>query len=182
MAKKIKFGKLRQVYSGVIFKIMQRDIIEPDETKKVFEYCVRPNSVTILPFDEKGRLLLINEYRHGFKKNVWFLPAGRVDPGEAPKQAAQRELREEAGVKAKTMRKLYKKSPSNTLLWDIHIFVAKDLVSAPLLGDEYYPIKVKPVSLKKAVEMAKNGEIENEFISYNIIRFDYMLKHGQFKW
>ncbi|TAN32169.1 NUDIX hydrolase [Patescibacteria group bacterium] len=180
--KKVRYGKLRQVYQGVIFDVHQRDVLFPNGEKKIFEYCRRPNSVTILAFDRRGRLLLINEYRHGFRKNTWFLPAGRVDKGESPTAAAQRELREEAGYKAGTFKRLYRKSPSNSLLWHIDIFAAKDLRPAPLAGDEEFPIKVEFVSLPKAVKMATDGTIENEFIAYNIIRFAYMLRRGQFKW
>ncbi len=178
---KVKYGKLKTVYHGVIFDITQRPVVENGK-KKIFEYCVRPDSVTILPFDAQGRLLLINEYRHGFRRNVWFLPAGRVDRGEKPTVAAQRELQEEAGVKAGRIKLLYKKTPSNTLHWSIYIYAARNLKKSKLLGDEGFPIKVVPTPLKKAVRMALSGEIENEFIAYNIIRFDYMIKHGQFKW
>lgn len=181
--KKEKLGPLQEVYKGIIFKISQREVIFPDGKKKTFEYCVRPDSVTILPFDDKGRLLLIKEYRHGYKKNVWFLPAGRVDEGESFLAAAKRELREETGFAAKTFKKIYEKSPSNTLRWQIHIYAAKDLFVAPLsTGDEDYPITVVPTPFAKAVKMALDGTIENEFIAFHIIKFNYMLKHGQFNW
>lgn len=180
--KKIKYGKMNKVYEGIIFDIHQRDILFPNGDKKVFEYCRRPDSVTIFAFDEKNRLLLINEFRHGFNKNTWFLPAGRVEKGESHLQAAKRELREETGYSAKIFKKVFQKSPSNTLLWDIFIYAAKDIRYAPLKGDEDFPIKVVPTPLSKAVKMALDGTIENEFIAYNIIRFDYMLKHGEFKW
>jgi len=182
MQKKPKFGPSKQVYKGIIFDVSQRDVFFPNGEKKVFEYCRRPDSVTIFAFDDKNRLLLINEFRHGFNKNTWFLPAGRVDKGETSLQAAKRELREETGYGAKIFKKVFQKAPSNTLLWDIFIYAARNLKYAPLKGDEDYPIKVVPVPLSKAVKMALDGTIENEFIAYNIIRFDYMLKHGQFKW
>ena len=177
----VKLGKMKTVYKGRIFEFKKRDVWE-NGAHKIFEYCVRPSSVSILPFDEKGRLLLINEYRHGYNKNTWFLPGGRVDKGESPLRAARRELAEEAKVKAKTLKFLHQKTPSNTLVWDIFVYVAKDLTPVKAKGDESFPIKVVPTSLKKAVKMAISGEIENEFIAYNIIRFDYMLKHKEFKW
>jgi 8-oxo-dGTP pyrophosphatase MutT (NUDIX family) len=180
--KEKKLGPLKEVYKGIVFKVLQRDVFFSDGSKKVFEYCVRPNSVTILPFDAKGRLLLIREHRHGYAKDVWFLPAGKVDERESPKQAAQRELREETGFGAKTIKKIYQKSPSNTLRWDIHIYAAKDLYPAPLQGDEESPITVVPVPFSKALKMALDGTIKNEFISFHIIKFDYMRKHGQFSW
>ncbi|HSR89127.1 MAG TPA: NUDIX hydrolase [Candidatus Udaeobacter sp.] len=180
--KKERLGPMKQIFKGSIFSILQRDVIFPNGQKKIFEYCARPGSVDVLPFDNKGNLLLIREYRHGARKNVWFLPAGRVDKGETPLQAAKRELREETGLGAKTFKKIYQKSPSNTLLWDINVYAAKDLFPAPLSGDEDFPIKVVPTPFAKALKMALDGTIENEFIAFHIIKFDYMIKHGQFKW
>ncbi len=181
MMKKARLGPKKQVYKGTIFTILQRDVFFPNGQKKLFEYCVRPDSVTVLPFDSKGRLLLIKEYRHG-QHDVWFLPAGRVDKGEKSLQAAKRELREETGFGARTFKKVYQKSPSNTLIWNIHIYAAKDLFLAPLKGDEDFPIKVVPTPFAKALKMALDGTIKNEFIAFHIIKFNYMLKHGQFKW
>jgi len=180
---KIKFGKIRTVYKGKIFKIKECDVVLPSGKKDVFEYCERFSSVSVLAFNDKNELLMINEYRQGFKKNVWFLPGGRVDkPGDTPKKAAIREMREEAGYRAKKIKMLFKKTPSNTLIWDIYIFVGKDLVHDPLPNEEGEDSKAVFVPFAKAVQMALDGTIENEFISYNIIRLDYMLKHGEFKW
>ncbi len=180
--KGVKRGKLKEVYKGIVFSIKQQDIFFPDGSKKIYEYCERPSSVTVLAFDKNNKLLLIKERRAGSQKPVWFLPAGKVEKNDSPKQAALRELQEEAGFTAKKIKLIHKKTPSNTMLWDIYIYAAKDLRVASLKGDEYFPIEVIPTSLNKAVKMALDGTIKNEFISYNIIRFHYMLKHGQFKW
>ncbi|MDO8509739.1 MAG: NUDIX domain-containing protein, partial [bacterium] len=86
---KIKYGKWKTKYKGVIFSIKQRLVSFPDGTQKTFEYSFRDNSVVILPFDEKGRLLLIYEFRMHPDKYVHFLPAGRMDKkGETPRDAA----------------------------------------------------------------------------------------------
>ncbi len=179
----IRLGPIRTRYHGQIFTIKERDVQFHDGTKTVYEYCERPNSVSILAFNEKKELLLIKEYRHGYKKNVWFLPSGRMDhPGDTPKKAAQRELREETGYRAKTLKLIVKNAPSNTLIWNIYLFAAKNLVWDPLPRDKGEHIKIHFVPLQKAVQMALSGAIENEFIAYIIIRFDYMLKHGQWRW
>jgi len=183
--KRLKLGKkFKTVYKGKIFTIKQRKVVYPDGTKDHFEYCQRPDSVNILAFNDKQELLLIKEYRPGPKKIVWFVPAGRIDQkGDTPKKAAQRELREEAGYRAKKMKLLRKRFLSNTSILDIYVFVAKDLVKDPLPDDKGEEIaEVKFVPLKKAVKMAVAGEIANEFIAYNILHFDYLLKHKKFKW
>ncbi len=181
--KKIKLGRLTTAYRGKIFNIQQRDVILPNGTATVFEYCERPASVSTLAFNDRAELLMIKERRPGYKYNVWFLPGGRMDhPGDTPKKAALRELREETGYSAKTIKLVRKKSPASTLIWEIYLFAAKKLFWSPLPKDRGEDIESVFVSLPKAVEMALDGTIENEFISYDIIRFNEMLKRGEFKW
>ena len=181
---KIKFGPAKEVYKGIIFDIHQKEAVLPNGDKKIFEFCLRPDSVTILPFDEKGRLVLIREYRHSYNggKYMWFLPAGRIDENEKPIAAAKREMREEIGMGAKVIKKIYKKTALGSMIWNWHVFAAKDLYPAPLTGDESFKIEAVPTPLQKAVQMAIDGTIEHQHMAYHIIRFNYMLKHGEFKW
>ncbi|MBI4426908.1 MAG: NUDIX hydrolase [Candidatus Magasanikbacteria bacterium] len=182
-SKKLKYGPMKRVYNGIIFEIDQRSVVFPDGTKKIFEYCSLNDSVVIMPFDAKGRLLLIKEFRHRHKREVLFLPAGRRDKKhESPLKAAHRELREETGYDAKTWELFHTKFPTENLLWDARVFLAKDLFSAPLVGDEDFPIKLVPTTIKKAVQLALDGKIENEFLAYNIIRFAHLRKAGKIKW
>lgn len=181
--KNIKLGKIRTAYKGKIFTIKERDVFYHDGTKTVYEYCERPASVSILAFNEKNELLLIKEHRAGYKKNVWFLPGGRADHrGDTPKKAAIRELREETGYTAKTVKLVHKKAPASTLIWDIYLFAAKDVSWSPLPPDKGEHTVPYFVPMEEALGMALDGTIDNEFISYNIIRFDYMVKHGEFHW
>lgn len=179
---KVKYGKFKILYQGDIFSIKQRDVIYPDNTKEIHEYCARFDSATILAFDNKNRLLLTREFRPGSNKYKWFLPTGKIEKGESPRQAAQRELREETGFKAKTIRRLFKKPASSSyFLWNVYVFVAKDLILAPLKAEEKLPIEVKPTSLKKAAKMAIEGTIDNQFLAYFIIRVEYMMRKGLIK-
>lgn len=178
-----RFGKNKIVYKGIMFNIHQREVTFPNGLKKMFEYCERPTSVTIMAFNDKNELMMIKEHRPGFKHAVWFLPAGMVDyKGEPPRRAAMRELREETGYAAKTLKLIQKKSPSSKLIWDIYLYAAKDLSWNPLPQDPGEFITVHYVTLKKAVAMALDGTIENEFIAYDIIRFAELLKRGEFSW
>jgi len=179
----LKLGPEKTVYKGEIFTIKQRLVTHSDGKTEQYEYCERPASVSILAFNTKGELLMIKERRRGFKHNVWFLPGGRVDATDKnPRQAAQREFREETGFRAKKLKLLHKKTPSNTLLWDIYIYLAKDLVMDPLSKDPGEEIETIFVPFSKAVQMAKDGTIDNEFISYNILRLDYLKKHKKINW
>jgi len=55
----------------------------------------------MMPVDKKNRILLVRQYRLPAQRYLWELPAGRLDPGETPLQAAKRELAEETGYRAK---------------------------------------------------------------------------------
>lgn len=177
-------GPKTTVYKGHIFSLIHQNVHFSNGHDTVYEYCERPPSVSVLAFNTKNEILLIREKRVGYGgKYTWFLPGGRMDQAnDTPKKAALRELREETGFAAKTMKHVSKKSPGSTLIWDIYTFAAKDLFASPLPKDRGEIIKVHFVPFKKAVLMALSGEIDNEFISYHIIRFDYMLKQGEFSW
>jgi len=180
---KVKYGPWETKYKGIIFSIKQRDVFFPDGSSKRFEYNFRPNSVVIMPFDEKGRLVLIREFRTGVDRYTYFLPAGRMDKkGETPLTAAKRELREETGLGAQKWKFLRKRFATNSTVWECYIYLAKNLYKAPMKGDEDFPITVEFVSLKKAVEMALDGSIANEFIGYNILYLDYLIRKKGFKW
>ncbi|MEU2930882.1 NUDIX hydrolase [Streptomyces sp. NPDC048304] len=83
------------------------DVVMPDGSVARRDYQVHPGSVAVLALDEEDRVLLINQYRHPVRHKLWEIPAGLLDvPGENPLHAAQRELYEEAHVKAEDWRVL----------------------------------------------------------------------------
>lgn len=179
--KDIKFGKMHTAFTGKIFSIVHQEVTYKNGKKDFFEFAQRPASVTIIAFNNKKEILLTREYRGQSKTPVWFLPAGQVDKKELPKSAAQRELREETGYRAKKM-KMWKHAPfgSTKMMWDIFIFIAHDLVPAPLAQDEGESIEVVFTPFKKAVQMAIDGTIQDEYIAYHILRLDYLMKHKKF--
>lgn len=181
--KKLHLGKRRTVYRGKIFTLYEREVIFPDGKKRTWEYCQRVPSVSILAFNAREQLLLIKEQRNRHGEPEWFLPGGKVEGREKPLIAARRELQEETGYRPRTLKLAYKKfSSSTTLFWDIYVFAARDLEWQPLPGDEEFPIEIVPTSLKRAVQMAKEGIIKNEFIAYTIIRFYEIIQRKEFSW
>ncbi|KUN00825.1 ADP-ribose pyrophosphatase [Streptomyces yokosukanensis] len=83
------------------------EVVMPDGSVARRDYQVHPGSVAVLALDEEDRVLLIKQYRHPVRQKLWEIPAGLLDiPGENPLHAAQRELYEEAHVKAEQWRVL----------------------------------------------------------------------------
>ncbi|MFF8194095.1 NUDIX domain-containing protein [Streptomyces bobili] len=83
------------------------EVLMPDGSVVRRDYQVHPGSVAVLALDDEDRVLLIKQYRHPVRQKLWEIPAGLLDvPGENPLHAAQRELYEEAHVKAEDWRVL----------------------------------------------------------------------------
>jgi ADP-ribose pyrophosphatase len=89
--------------------------------------------VAVIAVDARGRALLQRQYRHPVKALLWEPPAGLLDvPGEPPVRTAQRELGEEADLRAADWRRLltFNTTPGGTSEV-IHIFLARDLTEVP---------------------------------------------------
>ncbi|MCC8339691.1 NUDIX hydrolase [Streptomyces sp. R1] len=94
-------------FRGKKTSVRTDDVVMPDGSVVSRDYQVHPGSVAVLALDEEGRVLVIRQYRHPVRERLWEIPAGLLDvPGENPLHAAQRELYEEAHVKAEDWRVL----------------------------------------------------------------------------
>src|SRR5690606_17749363 len=77
------------------------------------EYMAHPGAAAVVALDDRGRVLLIQQYRHPIRQRDWELPAGLLDvPGEDPMEAARRELAEEADLEAEHWEKLLAFAPT----------------------------------------------------------------------
>jgi ADP-ribose pyrophosphatase len=87
-------------------------------------------SAVMMPVDDRGRILLVRQYRLPAQGYLWELPAGRVDEGETFLQAARRELKEETGYTAKSWKKIATFFPSPGFLAErMTIFLATNLTA-----------------------------------------------------
>ncbi len=64
------------------------------------DYVRHPGAAAVVALDDRDRVCLVRQYRHGILDFLWEIPAGKLDPGEPPQICAVRELREETGVTA----------------------------------------------------------------------------------
>ncbi|PYV34169.1 MAG: hypothetical protein DMG22_07245 [Acidobacteria bacterium] len=104
--------KSRRVYQGRVLDVRVDCVIEPGEVRAVREVVVHRGSVVVLATFADGRVLLIRQYRHPAKQSLWELVAGSIEPGETPLGAAERELLEESGYRAKRLTPLLDFLPS----------------------------------------------------------------------
>ncbi len=110
----------------------------------------RDGSVIILPLLNDNTVLLVREYAVGLERYCLGFPKGGIDAGESAIDAANRELKEEAGYGSNDITLLTKLASSPSYSNHIiQVMVAKDLYSERLIGDEPEELEVVPWSLSE---------------------------------
>src|SRR6202011_1669265 len=94
-ASKAKILRSKILYKGPVFGVRRDEVLEPTGVRAIREVITHPGSVVVLPVLPDGRIILVRQYRYATRQFLWELVAGRMDPGENPRQAAVRELIEE---------------------------------------------------------------------------------------
>jgi ADP-ribose pyrophosphatase len=133
----------------------------PSGRESTIDVVDHPGGVTLIAFDDEGRLLLVRQYRHPAARDLLELPAGTIDPGETPEACAGRELQEETGLRPERLERLggFFLAPGYCSEYQ-HVFLAEGLSDSALEGDEE-SIAVERVSLDGALGMIASGEIED---------------------
>jgi ADP-ribose pyrophosphatase len=143
-----------------IFTVTQDHAVDPDGFEIKRAIVQHAGSAVVMPVDEKGRVLLVRQYRLPAKAFMWELPAGRVDAGENVMQAAKRELREETGFKAKKWTKVASFYVSPGFLAEkMTIFLAEDLKEGEQEPMEDERIQMKWVKARELDDMVESGKI-----------------------
>ena len=113
-----------------------------------------PGSVIIAAMPDPETVLLVREYACGMHRYELGLPKGRMDAGETPEQAANRELKEEAGFGARKLQLLRPLTLSPSYMqFAAHLVLAEDLYPERLRGDEPEEIDVVPWKLDNLHEL-----------------------------
>lgn len=111
-------------------------------------------AVIVVPMLDDDTVLLVREYAAGFHRYELGLVKGRIDAGETPEQAADRELKEEAGYGARSLVHLRELSQAPTYFsLTTQMVIARDLYPERLPGDEPEPLEVVPVRLDALHEL-----------------------------
>src|SRR5580658_9036193 len=117
-----------ELVSTPIFTVTFDHALDPDGFEIKRAIVQHNGSAVVMPVDAKKRILLVRQYRLPALSYLWELPAGKVDEGETPLQAARRELAEETGYRAKKFEKLAVFFPSPGFLAEkMTIYIAHGL-------------------------------------------------------
>ncbi|MBG9244700.1 NUDIX domain-containing protein [Corynebacterium belfantii] len=148
-----------------IIAVRRDKVLMPKGNESYREIVEHYGAVAIVARDESGRILLIKQYRHSVGRRMWELPAGLLDiPSESELQAAQRELKEEAGLASHHWSCIIDLVTSPGFCDEaVRIFLADRVyaVPRPEVSDEEADITTQWVALDDAIEMIMCGRIVN---------------------
>lgn len=163
----MKTGKVasRRVYTGRVVNLDIDTVRFPDGSEGELEMIRHSGASAVLPLlsDPSGgdpQILLIKQYRYAADGFLYEVPAGRLDPGEAPEACARRELLEETGCTAERVEHLYTFYTTPGFTDErIHAFLATGITrgEAKLEADEFVEVVSLPIS--RALEMIRDGTI-----------------------
>lgn len=153
---------MKTVYRGPVFSVESGIIDEPGGVRARRDIIRHSGSVAVLPVHEDSRITLIRQYRCVFGKSVIELPAGRIDEGETPLQAAKRELREEIGFGARRWERLMRIIPSPGFLDEtVTLYRASGLFKSAATPDADERIEASTLTLDEALRLVTTRGIED---------------------
>jgi 8-oxo-dGTP pyrophosphatase MutT (NUDIX family) len=169
-------------FEGRIISVRKDIVTMPGDTTSQRDVVVHPGAVGVVALDEDGRILMVNQYRHPVRRRLDELPAGLLDvDGEASLPAAQRELKEEAGLAAATWHVLVDALTSPGMTDEaIRLYLARDVrtVDRDVQEHEEVDMTTAWVPLEDAVRRVLAGEIENAMACLGILAADRAARDG----
>ena len=155
----MKLTSSKELLKTKIFSVTEDQAIEPGGFHIKRAIIQHPGSAVMMAIDKK-RILLVRQYRLPARQFLWELPAGKVDAGETPLQAARRELIEETGMRAKTWKKLVSFYPSPGFLAEkMSLFVATDLTEGESKPMEDERIETRWFRAREIDRMIRAGKV-----------------------
>lgn len=158
------------VYHGRVWDVLSEDVQLGEGVHVTRDFVRHTGAVAVLPMrGEPGaeEILMIQQYRHPVGAFDWEIPAGLLDkPGEDPRDAASRELREEADLDAQSWHVLVDLFTSpGALSENLRVFLARDVHAAVAEGfereHEEAGMPTGWISLDDAVDAVLSGSVHN---------------------
>lgn len=150
----------RRVFKGRIVDLSIERLRLPNGHVLDLELIHHPGAVAVVPVDGEGRVVLVRQHRYATGGSLLEVPAGKLDPGEAPEVCARREVEEETGHRARDLVPM-------GFIWTtpgftderIWLFLGTGLEPGCQNLQAGETLSVERMPLDEAVRMARRGEI-----------------------
>ena len=158
----MKLLSSRERYRSPIFWVTEDRAKDPSGFEIHRAIVRHAGSAVMMAVDARRHILLVRQYRLPARADLWELPAGRLDPGEKPLEAAKRELQEETGYHARRWKKLISFYPSPGYVSEkMTIFLATDLTAGEATPMEDERIQTRWFSAAQVEKMILSNKIQD---------------------
>jgi ADP-ribose pyrophosphatase len=166
-------------YAFRMFRVRRDQARWPDGRVRTFSYVETAGAVWVVPVTADGHVVLIRQFRYMLDDWQWEVPAGGFhDFTGSPIELAQHELAEEVGGSSDDW--LYIGSfntGASTFEEPAHIVLARDVrLDREPCREPAEIIEVHPVSIERALEMARSGEIADGHSALALLRCEPYLR------
>jgi ADP-ribose pyrophosphatase len=149
-----------ELLKNKLFSVVEEVATDPSGFEIKRSIIKHPGSAVMMAVDEQQRVLLVRQFRLPAELELWELPAGRLDPGESPLEAAKRELREETGYQAKKWTELASFWASPGYVQEkMNVFLAEELTEGKPEPMEDERIELRWFEKDELRRMIRAGEI-----------------------
>jgi ADP-ribose pyrophosphatase len=150
----------RELYQGKVVHLFVHDVVLPNGNRAQLEVIRHPGAAAVVPFVTPDEVLLVRQYRFATGGYLLEVPAGTLDPNEAPEACAERETEEETGHRPGRLEKL-------GAIWTtpgftdevIHLYAAFDLTATRLGHEPDEVMTLERMRFAAAVDQVVSGEI-----------------------
>jgi ADP-ribose pyrophosphatase len=184
-AKKARLISSKLAYKGKVFSVFTDKVEEPGGNINTRDVIRHNGSVVVLAVDESKNpadpdVILERQYRHAAGQFLLELPAGRIEPGEAPLAAAKREMIEETGFRAKkwTLLTKYFASPGFLGEW-MQIYLARDIREGAAQPEADEQIEILRVPLSEALALIAANKIHDGKTLIGLSLYDAARRSGR---
>ncbi|MFC4712385.1 NUDIX domain-containing protein [Planococcus dechangensis] len=151
-----------RLYEGKVINLKVDDVSLPNGKQSKRELIEHPGAVAIIAVTDEQKIVMVEQYRKALERSLVEIPAGKLEPGEAPETTAMRELEEETGYSAEKLEKLISFSTSPGFADEVvHLFLAVGLhkaVNGAVTDDDEF-VELMEVTIADAEEMIRSERI-----------------------
>lgn len=172
-------GKWKILKSEYLFRrpwlTVRRDCVElPDGRQNPEFYILEyPDWVNVIAITDDGQFVMERQYRHGLGKTCFEIPAGVIEKGETPLEAARRELMEETGYGEGEWKEIMSVSGNSSTTNNIsHCFVAKGVKKIGMQHlDRTEDLEVVLLDRSQVWDLMVNDQVKQALMAAPLWRF-----------
>ena len=162
----------KEIFNGRVIRVTLDKVQLEDGTTSTREVVHHHGGACVLPVDANGNVTMVRQFRYALGEELWELPAGKLEAGEDPFEAAKRELSEECGLTADTYTELGVVYP--TVGYDserIYLWAAEGLhtVGQHLDAGEFLDVVKMPFA--QALGLVMDGTIKDSKTQIALLKY-----------